>query len=204
MAWLGLGGPCAAGLPREAMARGQGEPSSAPAPATFPVPAWPHHGRPGPCPCARLAAAPPWPPGARPWRTAVCPPQLSALPSPSPLHSPLSVRLGTLTRPALLAVALACPLAAVAPAARPTARRAVWHAPPCAARPWRPCMAWPLRSAASTRAAAVPLRGAAPCPRLGPGMCGAHSRRVSAALRARCLGAVRRALGATRSAPPRL
>jgi hypothetical protein len=53
----------------------------------------------------------------------------------------------------------------------------------------------------------VPLRGAAPCPRLGPGVCATRSRRVSAALHARrlawCarrLGAVRRAHDVTRSA----
>jgi hypothetical protein len=53
----------------------------------------------------------------------------------------------------------------------------------------------------------VPLRGAAPCPRLGPGVCATRSRRVSAALCARrlawCarrLGAVRRAHDVTRSA----
>jgi hypothetical protein len=71
---------------------------------------------------------------------------------------------------------------------------------------WRPYAAWPRHGVASARAAAVPLRGVAPCPRLGPGMRAIRSRRVSVALRARvltwcaqCFGAARRALGATRS-----
>jgi hypothetical protein len=94
------------------------------------------------------------------------------------------------------------PTPAPARATRGGPALAPWRAAPC------PCTAWPLRSAApaSARAAAVPLRGAAPCPLLGPSVCATRSWRVSAALRARARVVswqVRRALGMTRSASPR-
>jgi hypothetical protein len=72
---------------------------------------------------------------------------------------------------------------------------------PCPGAAWRPCAARPRPGATLARAAAVPLRGVAPCPWLGPGVHAIRSQCVSAALRARvqCFGAARRALGATRS-----
>jgi hypothetical protein len=76
---------------------------------------------------------------------------------------------------------------------------------------WRPCAVWPRHGATSARAAAVPLRGVAPCPRLGPGVRAIRSRRVSVALRTRvlawcaqCFGATRRALDATCSVMSRV
>jgi hypothetical protein len=77
---------------------------------------------------------------------------------------------------------------------------------PCPGAAWRPYAARPRPGAALARAAAVPLRGVAPCLWLGPGVCAIRSWRVSVALRVRvltwcaqCFGAARRALGATRS-----
>eukprot|EP00267_Zea_mays_P025980 XP_008653760.2 vegetative cell wall protein gp1 [Zea mays] len=97
-----------------------------------------------------------------------------------------------------------------APARRsPPARRDLPRTPRSPPRRG-PCATRPRHDATSARAAAVPLCGATPCPRLGPGVCATRSRHVGVALRARVLawcawrlGAVSRAHNTTRSALPR-
>jgi hypothetical protein len=175
-------------------------------------PAWPLLPGPDAAPPQRGSPRPtsplPWRGGdaparlARPclWSSAACPPRPARPPLP-PVQPPLP---SPVPRPRR-------GLAATWPGSlRPRPWRARGSAPslravpPCAA--WCPCAARPRPGVASAHAAAVPLRGAAPCPRLGPGVCATRSWCVSAALRVRafawcaqCFGVARRVLGATRS-----
>jgi hypothetical protein len=200
------------------MARGPASPPRRgfPRPASYP--------RPG-APARRPALTPAWlpPPGLGPVPASARPalarpgPGAPWLP-PSPRHAqlvpppaPASARWRACSAPSHRRPA-PCPGAHPHPAQPPHP-----SAPPCVASPARPCSpprcgpcaAQPRHGVASARAAAVPLRGEAPCLRLGPGVCTTRLRRVSAALRAlvlawcvRRLGAVRCAHDATRSALP--
>jgi hypothetical protein len=94
---------------------------------------------------------------------------------------------------------------------RPGAAQRPWSARPCPRRPplARPPLPARIRGLArsapgAARSAPARLRyllaaRSAARARLGPGVCAARSRRVSAALRERCFGAARHILGATRS-----
>jgi hypothetical protein len=130
--------------------------------------------------------------GARPWHPlGAASPPLASFPHPEPTSrrgAPAAMAWWHGVAPCARApTSSAWPrCATVVPAARLMARHAAWRtAPyPCPSAAWRPYATWPQPGATSARTAAVPLRSVARA-RLGPGVCVARSRRVSAALRAR-------------------
>jgi hypothetical protein len=166
-------------------------------------------------PCSdRGAAQPRWPrrvppPLPRPRRggTARCPACAFGL-GPCGAGAPVAMALATLARaapsrqgprPRRLAPPLRSlprPWRGLASTRGPRWRARGGPAPALAQR--GPCAARPQPGAASSHVAAVPLRSTARA-RLGPGVCAAHSRCVSVALRACvlawCFGTARRALG---------